>query len=112
MSQGGSQYKVDGLTHYQRNSQVYKDKSAATKLRNREYVRAVKQKSSCTDCGNADWRVLEFDHLPGSGKVAALSKLVERGVSLARLDEEMSKCELVCANCHRIRTFERFGVLA
>lgn len=57
----------------------------------------------CTDCGESDLLVLEFDHLRDKLKnVASLMKF-----SWARIEEEIAKCEVVCANCHRRRTAKR-----
>ena len=58
----------------------------------------------CVDCGNTDIRVLEFDHLPSNKKLFGISG---NRVGIARLKEEIKKCDVVCANCHRIRTVER-----
>lgn len=69
----------------------------------------LKQKTGkpCTDCGGTFHPVaMEWDHLDRDRKRANVSRLVSHG-SLRALQEEMSKCELVCANCHAVRTFER-----
>ena len=66
-----------------------------------------KECRNCTDCGN--WYppcVMDFDHL--SSKVDNVSKIVSKG-SWDKLIDEIMKCELVCSNCHRIRTFTRFN---
>ena len=60
----------------------------------------------CVDCGASDVRVLEFDHL--GDKVADVSRLVQ-GASLDRVRAEIAKCDVVCANCHKIRTRARLG---
>ena len=58
----------------------------------------------CVDCGESDALVLEFDHLRDkSFEIAAA--LVDR--SWERILEEIAKCEVVCANCHRRRTVRR-----
>ncbi len=49
---------------------------------------------------------MTFDHLPGTMKVNDISTLVLRGCTQMAI-EEMTKCELVCANCHSVRTFLR-----
>jgi len=51
----------------------------------------------CRDCGNADIRVLEFDHVRGH-KVRGIGEMVRRGCSVAALVEEIDKCELRCRN--------------
>jgi hypothetical protein len=50
---------------------------------------------------------LEFDHLDGSNKSWNISDLLGRASSLDRVQREIDKCEVVCANCHRIRTVRR-----
>lgn len=108
---GGSQFVgPDGLTHYQRNRQKYIDKAAARSKMLVEYVRNIKRVSSCTDCGVKDWRLLEFDHLPQHEKSFTISESV-RYHSIEQIDEEIKKCEVVCANCHRVRTYERAGIV-
>jgi len=51
--------------------------------------------------------VLDFDHRSGTWKRANINVLAKRGVAIEILEDEMTKCDLICANCHRIRTFER-----
>lgn len=58
----------------------------------------------CKDCGINDTRVLEFDHVSGK-KIANVAWFLTR--SNPGLIEELSKCELVCANCHSIREYKR-----
>lgn len=75
----------------------------ASRMRNKmvEYLRGKK----CTDCGNDNMVVFEFDHVRGK-KRDDISKLVKRGCWSVVLDE-IRKCDIVCANCHRIRTAVR-----
>jgi hypothetical protein len=63
----------------------------------------------CVDCGEADIRVLDFDHLPGFEKAANVMMLVNDGYSLARISAEIAKCEVRCRNCHARVTYERRG---
>jgi hypothetical protein len=58
----------------------------------------------CNDCGNDDHRVLEFDHVDGE-KTHNVAYFLTR--NWARAVEEAQKCDVVCANCHTIRTYER-----
>jgi hypothetical protein len=50
--------------------------------------------------------VMQFDHVRGS-KTIALSEAASHGWSRESMAAEIEKCELVCANCHAIRTFNR-----
>jgi hypothetical protein len=51
---------------------------------------------------------MDFDHLPGTGKRRSIAHLLHYK-SLDEVKAEIAKCELVCANCHRIRTFVTRG---
>lgn len=73
---------------------------------NREKVLDI-LKSGCKDCGNKDTRVLDFDHLPGHPKKHNVSSLISEGYSWDIVLAEIQKCEVVCRNCHAIRTIER-----
>ncbi len=72
----------------------------------RGYFQCVKVERGCTDCGySADPVALDFDHLPGTTKKYRIACMA--GMSRALIDAEIAKCEVVCANCHRIRTAQR-----
>jgi hypothetical protein len=71
----------------------------------------------CEDCGvRFPPEAMDFDHLPGFPKVKPTAwfqislKAPER--DLERLIEEIQKCSLVCANCHRVRTVHRLRRIA
>ena len=59
----------------------------------------------CVDCGEIDIVVLEFDHV--REKLANVSTLANGGRSWARILSEIERCEVRCANCHRLKTLER-----
>ena len=62
--------------------------------------------SECADCNIRDPRVLEFDHL--RDKKFNVSRAVSGSTrSWETILSEIDKCDIVCANCHRIRTQER-----
>jgi hypothetical protein len=89
----------------QRSVQV-REANARTIARNINYVSAYLLAHPCVDCGEADVVVLEFDHVRG-GKDRNICDLARDGVSLKRLQDEIDKCEVRCANDHRRRTVER-----
>jgi hypothetical protein len=71
------------------------------------YIQAIKMARGCADCGYRDHpAALDFDHLPGSVKKMRLATAAA-GATLLRIQEEIAKCDVVCANCHRIRTANR-----
>lgn len=76
--------------------------------RNRDYVDRLKREP-CTDCrGRFPAPAMDFDHVDDD-KAANIAALVRRGVSTGRLLDELAKTELVCSNCHRVRTARREG---
>ena len=109
MITGGSQYERNGRTHYQRNKQDYMDKASARKRAIKDCIRIDKSAKGCVDCGITDWRVLDYDHLPEFSKTMSISLAITKGWTLVRLQKEIEKCEVVCANCHRIRTHVRLA---
>lgn len=61
----------------------------------------------CTVCGNRfDPVCMDFDHRPGETKEGDVATMVS-SASTDRLLAEIAKCDLVCANCHRLRTAGR-----
>lgn len=62
----------------------------------------------CADCGvKYPPYVMDFDHLPEFNKVANIPRLVNKRANHDSLLAEIAKCEVVCSNCHRIRTMTR-----
>jgi hypothetical protein len=91
--------------HYAKNKERYIEQAKAKKIELRKYVRN-KKNNPCMDCGiKYPYYVMQFDHVRGE-KFKELSKLISHG-SQKRIDEELDKCDLVCANCHAIRTWKR-----
>lgn len=71
-------------------------------------IAAIKEATPCVDCGfSFPACAMSFDHLPGTGKVANISDLAKNGCRTQAL-REIEKCELVCLNCHAIRTDSRY----
>jgi len=58
----------------------------------------------CVDCGENDIIVLDFDHRDDSSKRADVGRLLTGGYSVRTVMIEIEKCDVRCANCHRIRT--------
>lgn len=60
------------------------------------------QHHPCIDCRVPDFEVLEFDHIRGT-KVASISAMVHAGRPWSEVQDEIHKCEVRCANCHKKR---------
>jgi L-lysine 2,3-aminomutase len=65
----------------------------------------LKESRGCYDCGEKNPIVLDFDHL--KDKKYNVSRMVHDGFSWKAILKEIEKCEVVCANCHRVRTHNR-----
>jgi 5-methylcytosine-specific restriction endonuclease McrA len=64
---------------------------------------------SCELCGEVDIRTFEFDHVTPAEKNFSISQAVSLGHSWDDVDEEINKCRILCANCHKKQTAEQFG---
>jgi hypothetical protein len=91
----------------------------STSQKNKEYrdryseqVRQVIRKAKsipCADCGiNYPWYVMDFDHVRGEKKFGIAQMIQHQGI--ATIQQEIAKCDVVCSNCHRIRTYNRTGI--
>lgn len=93
--------------HYQKNKKYYKERIAAKKNENKKQnlklIRGLKEQTPCADCGKKyPYYVMDFDHINGQKK-DVVSKLTKSSPKIVLA--EIKKCEIVCANCHRMRTF-------
>ena len=72
--------------------------------KNREWIYRLKAETPCADCKqNFPPYVMEFDHLNPEDKLGDISHMYH--MSPARIQAEISKCDIVCSNCHQIRTY-------
>src|SRR5262249_2881732 len=101
-----------GKEHYAANRARYIEQARLQKQRLRlertQYLIEYFASHPCVDCREADPVVLEFDHLHEKS-FAIGPKLTTR--SWRSILEEIEKCEVVCANCHRRRTALRAGTV-
>lgn len=121
--------RYDGLQNYCKACKSLQDRKYYIKDRTKQYKRVKRYREAallkiwdyltshaCIDCGNDNPVVLEFDHL--RDKKASISDLVRLHRSSWRtIQNEIEKCVVRCANCHRIKTAKErkwsiFGLLA
>lgn len=90
--------------HYNKNKKYYIDKAKNHSKKMRILVLEHKD-YPCTDCGiSYPYYVMDFDHVRGIKK-NNLSQMSNGAYSKQVILDEIAKCEIVCANCHRQRTF-------
>lgn len=98
--------KSTDAVHYRNNADQQKARNKANHRIRVEYMNKVKD-VPCADCHVKYMPfAMDFDHVRGT-KVANLSNMKGRLFSMDKIIEEIAKCEVVCANCHRIRTYNR-----
>ena len=71
------------------------------------YVQQYKLDHPCADCGENDPVVLEFDHVRGEKSFTIGQNVCSHSVE--EVQDEIAKCDVACANCHRRRTARRVG---
>jgi hypothetical protein len=70
------------------------------------YIQDLKSRTPCMDCKiQYPYYVMDFDHVRGR-KQKNVMELIPT-LSKKKIDEEIAKCEIVCSNCHRVRTHIR-----
>lgn len=92
---------------YEKNKDLTRTRTKNSLHKRRNAIRKIKESSPCVDCNTLyPYYVMHFDHLDSTTKVDKISNLIKnKGVQSAL--EEVEKCDLVCANCHSIRTWKR-----
>lgn len=102
--------KQKSQEYYQRKKEYYnatnKEKARLLKIEKRAYVTDYLLDHPCVDCGETDIIVLDFDHVRGE-KYNNISNLVLQYRSIQKLKDEILKCDIRCANCHRRITHKR-----
>lgn len=96
-------HKEFSKKHYVENKSKYKKKSNDNRKKLYKYCNALKESTPCTDCKlKYPHYIMDFDHL--RDKKFNISRIT---CGLETLKKEIEKCEIVCANCHRKRTYMR-----
>lgn len=72
-----------------------------------QFIVQIKLKSACILCGESHISTLDFDHLDESKKVAGIGYMIrDKQYTIADLDAEVKKCQIICANCHRAKSHD------
>lgn len=91
-------YQSHKSTHHKRSTTWTKQRRLELKAVINEY----KLKHPCSRCGFTNPIALEFHHLDPHQKDLEISKAISKTWSDERLKNEIAKCVILCANCHRI----------
>lgn len=91
---------------YEDNKEEQKRRSQVQRNKLRDEITIYKESFPCVDCGEYFLGVaMDFDHI-GDDKICNVASMVQRNGRL-KIWDEIAKCELVCSNCHRVRTASR-----
>lgn len=91
---------------YEANKDLQMERNKIRRQKVKDSFHEYKSSNPCTDCGNFFIScVMEFDHIDDNKEhnIARLVNLGQKGKAW----NEIEKCELVCANCHRVRSHNR-----
>lgn len=92
--------------HYEENKPTYLARGKQSTTKFRSWLNDLKN-LPCTDCKvEYPYYVMDYDHVV-KDKIDSVSVLKRSG-NVKKVKAEIAKCEIVCANCHRIRTFNRY----
>ena len=93
--------KTYASTYYQNNKAKVLATTKASVKKYKEQWRSFKATLSCVKCGQNHPATLDFHHIDSSTKEASVNKLIKYR-AFKRAMEEVKKCVVLCANCHRI----------
>lgn len=79
------------------------------RLRNKNIILSYLSTHPCIDCGEDDPIVLEFDHVDPTTKTKSIANMLRSFATVTAIQEEINKCVVRCANCHRRRTYMQLG---
>lgn len=98
-------YQKYGKKYYEKNKKLCISRSSETKKKQRVTWAAFKETLSCTVCGENHPATLDFHHVIRSPDNKKVHRLVGDGLYKKAL-EEIKKCVVLCANCHRKHHYE------
>jgi predicted HNH restriction endonuclease len=99
-------HKAYAKAYYEKNKDEVISKSRARrKVLTAEFAE-FKATKSCTKCGESHPATLDFHHVEYHPSNKKVHKLVQDGHWWKRIQEEIDKCIVLCANCHRIHHHE------
>lgn len=98
-------------SHYKNNTEYYKNKSRKAEQLSHHIITSIKSNTPCNDCGKYyDPICMDFDHVnPLDKSFGICGSFKSLGLSLLKILKEIEKCDVVCSNCHRLRTKTRNG---
>lgn len=98
-------HEINGKIYYRKRcQQCYVASKYLRRKKIKKQFIEYKKELKCNRCDNGDYRVLEFHHI-NDNKEFNISEML-RGHSFENILKEIEKCEILCANCHRIHHYD------
>jgi hypothetical protein len=92
--------------YYAEHKQEQSKRVKKRKEKIRKWMENQKLQLKCEKCGANHIAVLQFHHLDPNQKDESVSSMVYRGWSIEKIQKEIEKCKVLCANCHFILHYE------
>lgn len=86
---------------YERNKSKFRVYSKKRSKENYQFIQTQKLGKTCSKCPENHPAALDFHHIHPEQKRSSLSSAAAKGWSKSHILEEITKCELLCSNCHR-----------
>ena len=87
-------------SHYKRNKNKYAERNKKKREELQKAFKTFKESLCCIKCGEDRYWVLDFHHRDPNEKDGYINNLFLNN-SKSRLEEELKKCDVLCANCYR-----------
>lgn len=91
--------KLIDKKYYLANKEKFKQYNRFRKEEIRKFIR--KKKTQCETCGETHIATLDFHHIDPTNKKISISNIVQHFWCLEKIQKEIDKCKILCANCHR-----------
>ncbi len=83
------------------NNEKTKNNIVTRKRELKRWFKELKNSLKCASCGENTSVCLDFHHDNEKNKDHNISSMIKRGFSKEKILEEIEKCTILCANCHR-----------
>lgn len=87
-----------------------KDWIDKARKRNFNFLLGYMEKKECNHCGEKDIRLFDFDHINPNNKIECISTMAHDCKPILEIRKELEKCQILCANCHRLKTYKERGI--
>lgn len=92
------QYRREWYRHH-----IDSEKAHVTRRKTeiKKWFENYKKELKCEICGESHPATLDFHHKNAKDKKFGINTKVHSGYSIDLIKQELSKCQVLCANCHR-----------